>query len=139
MKIGPHWRIFRDQFLGDRELYGSLLVAAILLVGDIVTPAGWWKPVFRTIALLILVGGVGLSIYSHYRSSLLLHQKKPIPLTPVVGTTRHIHLFHSIPVSLVLGVGLALGTFVPITVYNWERDQETYYPVLHLYRLESRL
>lgn len=43
-----------------------------------------------------------------------------------------IHLFHSMPIGLALGVGMALGAFVPVTVYNWDRDQGTYYAVLRL-------
>ena len=49
------------------------------------------------------------------------------------------------PVALALGLGMALGTFVPIIVYNWERTQATtgeslpYYPVLHLNQLRSLL
>jgi hypothetical protein len=50
---------------------------------------------------------------------------------------KHLHLFHSIPVPLALGIGMALGPFVPVTVYNWERAEETYYPVLQLNHLES--
>ncbi len=52
---------------------------------------------------------------------------------------RRIHLFHSIPVPLALGIGMALGNFVPITVYNWEAAQSTYYPVLQLNQIESVL
>lgn len=40
-------------------------------------------------------------------------------------------------VPLALGIGMALGPFVPITVYNWERTKETYCPVLQLNHLES--
>ena len=41
------------------------------------------------------------------------------------------------PVTLALGLGIALGAFVPVTVYNWERTQETYYPVLRLNQIET--
>lgn len=47
---------------------------------------------------------------------------------------QRIHLFHSMPVPLAFGLGMALGPFVDITVYNWERDQSTYFPVLRLNR-----
>jgi hypothetical protein len=52
---------------------------------------------------------------------------------------RRIHLFYSIPVPLALGLGMALGTPVQVTVYNWERAQNTYYPVLQLNQLESMI
>ena len=52
---------------------------------------------------------------------------------------RHIHIFHAMPVPLALGLGIALGTFVPVTVYNWERAQETYPPVLRLNQIESMI
>jgi len=53
------------------------------------------------------------------------------------GDVARIHLFHSMPVALAFGVGMALGNFVPITVYNWEREDETYYPTLKLNKLKS--
>lgn len=52
---------------------------------------------------------------------------------------QHIHLFHSIPVPLALGLGMALGHFVPVTIYNWEVADEAYYPALQMNRLESIL
>lgn len=51
----------------------------------------------------------------------------------------NIHLFHSMPVALAFGLGIALGNFVPVTVYNWEASEKTYQPVLKLNELESIL
>lgn len=48
-----------------------------------------------------------------------------------------IHLFQSMPVALAFGVGAALGTFTPITLYNWETQQLTYHPVLELHEIET--
>jgi hypothetical protein len=50
-----------------------------------------------------------------------------------------IHLFHSMPVALAFGVGMALGNFVPVTVYNWEASEKPYQPVLKLNELKSIL
>lgn len=50
-----------------------------------------------------------------------------------------LHLFHSMPVALAFGLGVALGNFVPVTVYNWEASEATYYPVLKLNQLDSFL
>lgn len=50
-----------------------------------------------------------------------------------------LHLFHAMPVAMAFGLGMALGNFVPVTVYNLERLDETYYPVLKLNELESFL
>ena len=52
---------------------------------------------------------------------------------------RRIHLFHSMPGALAFGLGAALGTAVPVTVYNWEAKENTYYAVLELNKLKSRL
>jgi hypothetical protein len=52
------------------------------------------------------------------------------------GVSR-IHLFQSMPVAMAFGLGVALGNFKPITVYNWEAQQKTYYPVLKLNELQS--
>ncbi len=52
---------------------------------------------------------------------------------------QRIHLFHSMPVPLAFGLGMALGYFADITVYNWEREQSTYFPVLHLNHIHSLL
>lgn len=52
---------------------------------------------------------------------------------------QRIHLFHSMPVALAFGLGMALGTVTPVIVYNWEARESTYYPVLELNKLESRL
>lgn len=51
----------------------------------------------------------------------------------------NIHLFHSMPVALAFGLGIALGNFVPVTVYNWEASEKAYQPVLKLNELESIL
>ena len=51
----------------------------------------------------------------------------------------NIHLFHSMPVALAFGLGIALGNFVPVTVYNWVAPEKTYQPVLKLNELESIL
>ena len=51
----------------------------------------------------------------------------------------NIHLFHSMPVALAFGLGIALGNFVPVTVYNWEASEKTYQPVLKLNEVESIL
>lgn len=85
----PHspWRIFLSQALGDRELYASLVVGIILLVGDTAAPAGW-TPGFQGAALLILLLGLALSIYRHYRTSVLLHQDKPLPVVLAVEVAR---------------------------------------------------
>jgi len=56
-----------------------------------------------------------------------------------IQKVEHIHLFHDMPVALAFGVGAALGTFTPITVYNWEAQEQTYYPVLTLNKLESHI
>jgi len=50
-----------------------------------------------------------------------------------------IHLFHGIPVALAFGLGMALGTFIHIMVYNWEQKENKYYPVLELNKLPSIL
>lgn len=50
---------------------------------------------------------------------------------------RRIHLFHSMPVALAFGLGMSLGTFMPVTVYNWKAAESTYYPVLKLNELKS--
>jgi hypothetical protein len=50
-----------------------------------------------------------------------------------------IHLFHSMPVALAFGIGIALGNFVPVTVYNRDAMKKTYQPVLKLNELESIL
>jgi hypothetical protein len=50
-----------------------------------------------------------------------------------------IHLFHGMPVALAFGVGMALGNFVPVTVYNWEASEKPYQPVLKLNELTSIL
>ncbi len=50
-----------------------------------------------------------------------------------------LHLFHAMPVAMAFGLGMALGNFVPVTIYNLERLDETYYPVLKLNELESFL
>ncbi len=50
-----------------------------------------------------------------------------------------LHLFHTMPVAMAFGLGMALGNFVPIIIYNLERLEETYYPVLKLNELESFL
>lgn len=50
---------------------------------------------------------------------------------------KRIHLFHSMPVALAFGLGMSLGHFVPVIVYNWKRDEASYYPVLELNKLES--
>jgi len=50
-----------------------------------------------------------------------------------------LHLFQAMPVAMAFGLGMALGNFVPVTVYNLERLDETYYPVLKLNELESFL
>lgn len=50
-----------------------------------------------------------------------------------------IHLFHSMPVAMAFGLGMALGNFVPVTVYNWEASEARYYPVLHLNEVDSFL
>lgn len=55
------------------------------------------------------------------------------------ANVRRIHLFHSMPIPLALGLGMALGTFVPVTVYNWEKAEGTYFPVLRLNELRSLL
>ena len=52
---------------------------------------------------------------------------------------RRIHLFHSMPVALAFGLGMALGDVLPITVYNWTKDQATYHPVMKLNELKSLL
>lgn len=52
---------------------------------------------------------------------------------------RRIHLFFSMPVPMALGIGMALGSFVPVIVYNWERSEGTYHPVLHLNQITSAL
>jgi hypothetical protein len=85
----PHspWRIFISQILGDRELYASLMVAMVLLVGELATPASW-TPGFQGVALLILILGLGLSLNRHYRTSILLHQKKPLPVVLAVEVAR---------------------------------------------------
>lgn len=51
----------------------------------------------------------------------------------------NIHLFHSMPVALAFGLGIALGNFVPVTVYNWEASEKAYQPVLKLNELECIL
>lgn len=50
-----------------------------------------------------------------------------------------LHLFHAMPVAMAFGLGMALGNFVPVTVYNLERLDEIYYPVIKLNELESFL
>jgi hypothetical protein len=50
-----------------------------------------------------------------------------------------LHVFHSMPVALAFGVGMALGNFVPVTIYNWEASEGKYYPVLKLNEVESFL
>ena len=50
-----------------------------------------------------------------------------------------LHLFHAMPVAMAFGLGMALGNFVPVTVYNLERLDEVYYPVIKLNELESFL
>ena len=50
-----------------------------------------------------------------------------------------IRLFHSMPVAMAFGLGMSLGNFIPIVVYNWQREEGTYYPVLELNKLESLL
>lgn len=45
------------------------------------------------------------------------------------------HLFYSMPVAFGFGLGMALGTFLPVTLYNWEATPATYYPVLKLNEL----
>ncbi len=50
-----------------------------------------------------------------------------------------LHVFHSMPVAMAFGLGMALGNFVPIRVYNWEKSEATYYPVLKLNELGSFL
>lgn len=52
---------------------------------------------------------------------------------------RRIHLFQAMPGPLALGLGMALGPFVPITVYQYDRTQGTYFPALHLNQLRSLL
>ena len=56
-----------------------------------------------------------------------------------VGHLDCIHLFHGMPVALAFGLGMALGTFVHIMVYNWETKENKYYPVLELNKLPSIL
>jgi hypothetical protein len=56
-----------------------------------------------------------------------------------VGRLDCIHLLHGIPVALAFGLGMALGTFVHIMVYNWETKESKYYPVLELNKLPSIL
>jgi hypothetical protein len=53
------------------------------------------------------------------------------------GKIQKIHLFHSMPIPMAFGLGMALGNFVPVTVYNWEREEQTYFPVLELNKLKS--
>jgi len=52
------------------------------------------------------------------------------------GAARY-HLFHTMPVTMAFTLGMALGNFLPITVYNWETPEATYYPVLKLNEIES--
>jgi len=40
---------------------------------------------------------------------------------------------------MAFGLGVALGNFMSVTVYNWESGEKTYYPVLELNKLESTL
>ncbi len=50
-----------------------------------------------------------------------------------------IHLFHEMPVALAFGLGMALATFAPAMVYNWETKENKYYPVLELNKLQPIL
>jgi hypothetical protein len=45
------------------------------------------------------------------------------------------HVFYSMPVPLGFGLGMALGPFPDITLYNFETEQKTYFPVLKLNEL----
>ncbi len=53
--------------------------------------------------------------------------------------TTRFHLFLAMPVAMAFGLGMALGHFVSITVYNWEPDPDpgTYYPVLKLNEIKT--
>ena len=49
-----------------------------------------------------------------------------------IEAVKNVHLFYTMPVALGFGLGMALGQFKSITLYNWEKEKATYYPVLKL-------
>lgn len=49
--------------------------------------------------------------------------------------TKSFHVFYAMPIPLGFGLGMALGPFPDITLYNFETELKTYYPVLKLNEL----
>ncbi len=59
-------------------------------------------------------------------------------LLELASQVERIHLCWSAPVALAFGVGMALGTHSPITLYQWNPADSTYYPVLNLETLREQ-
>jgi hypothetical protein len=96
------------KYLETRKMDMSLVVAENTYAGNLTETE--WLPAIREL----------FSLFTHLAKT---------------QTVSEYHVFYSIPVALGFGLGMALGQFKPVTLYNWEKDQATYYPVLKLNEL----
>lgn len=58
-------------------------------------------------------------------------------LRHLATSVKRIHLCCNMPVALAFAVGMAIGTQSPITLYQWNSADTTYYPVLKLETLKE--